>query len=221
MNARRFKHAEEMTAEAARVLGAELAVADARPRAVMLSGGKTPLPVYDILTRNPVRTGPAVHVLFSDERMVRFDSLESNYAAATPMITALGLPRERVLYVHTGLPLQEAADRYDRDLAAFFEGGGTIPLGLLGLGADGHTASLFSAQDAERGRGRLAVAVDREKGADRVSVTPDLLARVERCVFLVAGPDKTEAVEALLNAPGSTVAGVAVTRARSVEVWIA
>jgi len=51
----------------------------------------------------------------------------------------------------------------------FLEGGGCIPLGLLGLGADGHTASLFSLDDVDRGRGRLAIPVQRESGPQRVS----------------------------------------------------
>src|SRR5579859_7130558 len=142
----------------------------------MLSGGGTPLPAYRALAARPPPRNPQLHVLFSDERYVPADSPASNYRHIEPLLAALALPAAAVLRVRTELTLEDAARDYERQLAALLESGLRIGLGLLGLGADGHTASLFSAADIERGRGRLAVAVLRPDGLSAVSVTAELLA---------------------------------------------
>ncbi|MCX5758365.1 MAG: 6-phosphogluconolactonase, partial [Candidatus Hydrogenedentes bacterium] len=129
------------------------------PHAVMLSGGNTPLAAYNALAGSGVVASATARVLFSDERMVPADSLESNFGNAAPMLSALEIRNERLLCVHTELPLEAAADRYDADVAAFFGRGGRIGLGLLGIGVDGHTASLVTLADVERGADRWAIPV--------------------------------------------------------------
>ncbi|GEM_PF-775655 len=135
------------------------------------------------------------------------------------LLDALRIPDERVIKVHTGLALKDAADRYDRELAAFLRHG-DVTLAVLGLGADGHTASLFSSDDIARGRGCFAMAVPRDTPPDRVTVTPDFLLHVQRIVFLVSGPGKTEIVRKFIESPQSVPAGQAVAGASNVELWI-
>jgi len=96
-----------------------------------------------------------------------------------------------------------------------------VGLGLLGLGADGHTASLFGAADLERARGRLAIAVHRPDGMSAVSVTPDLLARVEQPVFVVAGSGKHDALQALTAQDRNLTAWRAVQGCPRVQLWFA
>jgi len=187
--------------------------------AVMLSGGSTPVPAYGALARRGIRPAADRYVLFSDERHVPSDSEASNFHQTRPLIAALALPETRVLRVRTELPLEEAAADYERRLKAMLDAGVGIGLGLLGLGADGHTASLFSAADLERGAGRLAIAVQRPDGRGAVSVTPRLLARVATPVFVVAGADKRDALERFLAGDPGSVARQAVAACPHVEVW--
>jgi len=193
----------------------------ATPSAVMLSGGRTPLAAYEALARSPSAAGPRVHVFFSDERMVPHDAPDSNCGTAAKALAALALPAGRVFTVQTASALDEAAQQYHDTLRRFLEDGGRIPLGLLGLGADGHTASLFTQADLDRAQDRLVIAVPRATPPDRVTVTPNLLRRVERLVVLTAGPDKAAVVQTLLRAPERLVAGRALAGAPSVEVWTA
>ena|SRR5579859_2803202 len=186
----------------------------------MLSGGGTPLPAYRALAARPPPRNPQLHVLFSDERYVPADSPASNYRHIEPLLAALALPAAAVLRVRTELTLEDAARDYERQLAALLESGLRIGLGLLGLGADGHTASLFSAADIERGRGRLAVAVLRPDGLSAVSVTAELLAQVEEPLFVVAGADKREAVRSLLAQDPNLTAWRAVAGCARVELWV-
>src|SRR5678816_3421472 len=89
----------------------------------------------------------------------------------------------------------------------------------LGLGADGHTCSLFSKADLERGRNTDAIAVARPDGRNAVTVTPRVLERAERIVFAVAGADKQTAVRMLLERDPAQVAWCAVSGCREVEIW--
>ena len=187
--------------------------------AVMLAGGTTPMAAYRTLARQPVVHDDRLHVLFSDERYVPADSGASNYHQSRPLLDALALPPESLLRVRTELPLDEAAAAYDAALTTLLSSGIHIGLGLLGLGADGHTASLFTPGDIERARGRYAIPVQRPDGMSAVSVTPELLATVREPVFVVAGAGKEDAVRALLAQDKSLVAWRAVHGCADVELW--
>lgn len=203
-------------------LAERLATAIAAPAtALMLAGGSTPLPAYRALGRRPALAhGTGLRILFSDDRYVPADSPASNYHQAQPLLAALALPPAAVLRVRSELPLADAARDYENQLGALLRSGTRIGLGLLGLGADGHTASLFAAADLERARGHLALAVHRPDGLDAVSVTPALLAQVAEPVFVVAGADKRAAVERLLAQDSQLTAWGAVAGCARVELWV-
>lgn len=196
------------------------AIAAPRPSAIMLSGGTTPLPAYRALGSRPLAHDEGLHILFSDERYVPSDSDASNYFRSRPLLDALALRPEKLLRVRTELPLVEAADDYGRSLGAMLGSGVPVSLGLLGLGADGHTASLFSAADLSRARGRLAIAVQRPDGLSAVSVTPQLLAQVEELIFVVVADGKREAIRALEAQDANLTAWRAVQESAAVELWL-
>jgi 6-phosphogluconolactonase len=214
---RRFASRAALDAALAQRLGQAIAANGAS--AIMLAGGSTPLPAYRALARGPLAHAARLHILFSDERYVPSDSDASNYHQSRPLLDALALPAAAVARVRTELPLEEAAADYERELAALLSSGVRIGLGLLGLGADGHTASLFGAADLERARGHLAIAVHRPDGMSAVSVTPDFLAHVEEPLFVVAGSGKHEAIRALAAQDPNLTAWRAVQGCTRVELW--
>ena len=187
----------------------------------MIPGGRTPLPVFDAIVRKPFPIALTTHIAYTDDRHVPEDSPESNYGASRPMLRALQIPPERTIRVYAELPLAAAAERYHKDLKSFVDGGGWIGVAFLGLGPDGHTCSLFSQADLDRGRNRYAVAVERPSGPHRVSVTPALLEETERVILLATGSDKHAVADQLLRDPGSVIAGRAVMGCANVELWIA
>jgi 6-phosphogluconolactonase len=219
LTTRRFPARAALDAALAQRLGQ--AISANGPSAIMLSGGTTPLPAYRALARGPLPHDDRLHILFSDERYVPSDSDASNYHQSRPLLDALALPAAAVARVRTELPLDEAAADYERQLAALVNSGVRIGLGLLGLGADGHTASLFGAADLERARGHLAIAVHRPDGMSAVSVTPGLLARVGEPLFVVAGPGKHDAIQALAARDQHLIAWRAVQGCTDVELWVA
>ena len=147
------------------------------------------------------------------------DSEASNYHRARPLLDSLALAPESLLRVRTELPLEEAAEDYEQAVGALLDSGVRISLGLLGLGADGHTASLFSGADIARASGHLAIAVHRPDGMSAVSVTPRLLAQVDALLFVVAGEDKRSALQALQAHDPHLTAWLAVQERPAAELW--
>jgi 6-phosphogluconolactonase len=203
-------------------LAGRLAGALAEPgrSGVMLSGGTTPLPAYRALARGALPHDEQLHILFSDDRYVPSDSDASNYHQSRALLEALALEPGRLIRVRTELTLEDAAADYERQLASLLGSGARVGLGLLGLGAEGHTASLFSLADLERARGRLAIAVHRPDGMSAVSVTPQFLGHVREPLFVVAGNGKEAAVRALMAGDPLQPAWRAVQDCPAAELWV-
>jgi 6-phosphogluconolactonase len=188
--------------------------------AVMLAGGSTPLPAYRAIARQMGAHDDRLHILFSDDRYVAADAAASNYFQSRPLLDVLALSPESLLRVDPRLPLVQAAQDYEDQLSRLLSSGVRIGLGLLGLGADGHTASLFSSTDLERARGHYAIPVQRPDGLAAVSVTPELIATVAEPLFVVAGPEKEEALRRLLAQDETLIAWRAVQGCVHAEVWM-
>jgi len=191
------------------------------PVAIMLSGGSTPLPAYRSLAARAPQPAAGLKILFSDDRYVPSTADASNFHQSLPLIEALALPESSVLRVRTELPLERAAEDYEQRLDALLRDGTRFALGLLGLGADGHTASLFDAGDIQRARGHRAIPVNRPDGMQAVSVTPEVLQRFEDLVFIVAGADKHNAVQSLLNGDTRIAATLAIADRGQTQLWLA
>jgi 6-phosphogluconolactonase len=189
------------------------------PPVIMLAGGHTPIPAYrEVARRRPPR-GDALTIIYSDDRYVPPDSDSSNYHATRPLLDALGLSENQVLRVRTELPLEEAAQDYESSLRTLLQAGAHIGLALLGLGPDGHTASLFRPENLEQSRHHLAIAVQRPDGMQGISVTPDFLANVAEPLFVVAGSGKHDAIAAFIRQDPNLVALRAVAGCPRVELW--
>lgn len=216
---KRFACRDDLYQAVANLLAVHIEKPFGKPHAVMLAGGKTPMPVYEEVARRRLKAADDLFLMYSDERMAPETSPESNYGNTRFLVDSLGLEEGHLIRVQTGLELKKAAEQYGEALGRYVKAGGRITVGLLGLGADGHTASLFTAEDVRKGAGAMAVAIRRPEKPDRVSVTPDLLKRVETIIFLVVGADKREAIQRLLKQPERCPAGMAVQAARSVQLW--
>ena len=187
---------------------------------IMLSGGHTPLPAYREVARRRPPHGDKLTIIYSDDRYVPADSDASNYHATRPLIDALGLPESQVLRVRTELPLAEAASDYESCLRTLLASGAGIGLALLGLGPDGHTASLFRPEHLQQSRGHLAIPVQRPDGMQGISVTPDFLANVAEPLFVVAGNGKHDAIAKFIAQDPNLVALRAVAACPRVELWL-
>jgi len=185
------------------------AVADHGRFSWALSGGSTPRDLYRLLASDEYRgrmPWNAIHFFWGDERHVPPDHPDSNFRMAREaMLDAVPVPPGNIHRVPAEEPdASRAAAEYEATLRSFFGlSEGEWPrfdLILLGLGKDGHTASLFPGGDAVNERERLVVApwVEAQK-TFRVTFTPLVLNHARRAMFLAAGDDKAEALRAVLE----------------------
>ncbi len=165
--------------------------------AVALAGGATPRPTYALLAEQPLAQEvewPRVEVFWGDERCVPPDHLDSNYRMARcALLDHVPIPRENVHRIPGELPPQEAAAAYRLELQEALGAAGHFDLVLLGMGSDGHTASLFPGTAAVDEEERSVVAVYVPKlGAWRVTLTLPVINAARHVIFLVAGAEKAE-----------------------------
>jgi 6-phosphogluconolactonase len=228
MDALRREPDAEAVARAAAAEVTAIASAAVRERGrftVALAGGTTPRRLYELLADpdQPWRGQVAwdrVHVFFGDERHVPPGHPESNYRMAHEALLR-HVVVARVHRIPGELPdAARAAAAYQAELEVAFgldaraDPPPSLDLVLLGLGADGHTASLFPGSGAlEERRAWVAAPFVERLGASRITLTLPVLVRAGRVVFVVAGAGKAGAVEKTFACPpGSTATPAARVR---------
>jgi 6-phosphogluconolactonase len=201
---------EAVAREAARrFIGHAAAAIQQRGRfAVALSGGTTPKRLYELLAQESFRERvdwSLVHFFWGDERFVPSTNQASNYhMTEVALLNALELNNGNVHRVRTEMDSADAAAAaYEREIASFFQvGPGEIPkfdLVLLGLGTNGHIASLFPHSKLLNETARLVAAeyIDEVKQS-RISLSAPVLNAAREVLFLVTGADKAGVVNEVL-----------------------
>lgn len=173
--------------------------------AAALSGGGTPAGFYRKLALfGEPSLWSGTHIFMVDERLVPPDSLDSNFRMMDEtLFSKAPIPRENIHPVRTDGPPELCAERYASELSAFFRPQkGSMPvfdLVLLGLGEDGHTASLFPGSDALREKESFTASVPDEQRHGRVTLTCPVLNSAKNVFFLVTGQRKAEVLERLVE----------------------
>ena len=178
---------------------------------VALSGGSSPRPAYErVAVLRP--DWSRVELWWVDERCVAPDDGHSNYRMIREaLLDGLSRPPGSVHRIRGELSTEEAAAEYDTALD-----GVRLTFALLGVGPDGHTASLFPNAPTLDESGRRAVAAEAglEPFVPRVTMTRGVLAAAETLVFLVTGESKAEAVERAFAQPPSPETPASLVRGR-------
>ncbi len=169
---------------------------------IALSGGNTPKPVYERLALARLDWA-RVYVAFGDERCVPPDDPRSNYhMARAALLDRVPIPATNVLRMRGEDPPEAAAARYADDLRNALGENGRLDLVLLGLGDNGHTASIFPglATVAETSRSVVAAYVE-VVGMWRLTLTPPAINAARRVAFLASGAGKAEVLHRVLQGP--------------------
>lgn len=181
---------------------------------IVLAGGSTPRRAYELAA---AADWSAATVWFGDERCVPPEDERSNWKMADDaLFSRLKAPPAEIFRMHGELSPEDAAHRYAVEI--FEHEAAPFDLLLLGLGGDGHTASLFPGKPAIEQRNALVAAVP-EAGLDpfvpRITLTVPTLVRARQTIFLVTGESKVEAVEASFRSERSmTPAGIVARKSR-------
>jgi 6-phosphogluconolactonase len=197
----------------------------AAPFRLCLSGGSTPRAAYNLLARRNDVDWDCTELFFGDERFVPHDSPDSNYRMARESLLAGGNvhPRALLAMPTDGTP-QGCADAYEEILRQQYGASLLDPavplfdLLLLGLGADGHTASLIPGQPVLKERKAWVAPVPQGRDEVRLTLTYPALESSKRTLFLVAGADKAEAVVRVRSGDAALPAGA--LRPLGEVVWL-
>lgn len=200
---------------------------------VALSGGSTPLSLFELLASPPFASKidwRHVHICWGDERSVPPDDARSNYRmACDALLDHVPIPEAHIHRMRGEDVPERAAAAYEAELRALFDGSEaydefpSLDLILLGLGTDGHTASLFPSGSALREQSRWVVADYVESVSMwRITLTLPLINASRYVLFLVAGAEKADVVQRILAAPGfaPSLPAALVVPARGLLRWI-
>jgi len=179
---------------------------------IALAGGSTPKTLYGLLASNPLLQAKVpwskIQFFFGDERHVPPDNAESNFCMANEaMLAKVPIDPKQVhrIKAEKRNPAQAAVEYEDDLRTSFGLAAGQLPrfdLVLLGMGPEGHTASLFPGTKALKEERRLVVSNWVGKlYTDRITLTPPVLINAARVIFMVHGEEKAPALKAVLEGP--------------------
>jgi 6-phosphogluconolactonase len=178
---------------------------------VAISGGSTPRPMHRLLSETPYVTAipwQGTHLFWADERMVPYESPESNFGLAkADFVERVPLPVQQLHPMPTWCPTSEGAAIYQAELQGLFQRFGSdrpvFDLIFLGIGTDGHTASLFPDPGGAAVKGDPDIWVMGTRGGtpkvDRLTLTYSVLNNAKAIVFLAAGREKADIVKVILE----------------------
>ena len=194
------KDADALAARAVELIAERMTGCDT-PFRMVLSGGTTPVAAYRVLARKAGLPWECVELFFSDERFVPPDHHNSNYRMVRETLLAGGVVQPRkLLAIPTDDTPASAAARYDEMLRQQYGAGELEPgvplfdLTLLGLGDDGHTASLLPGQPVLQERERWVAPVPEGRSEPRITLTYPALESSRLILFLVSGAAKRDAL---------------------------
>jgi 6-phosphogluconolactonase len=207
----RHRDGEAVARAAAGAVAGRIAAGVARRGAfsLVLAGGSTPKRAYELLAaEHGGLPWESVHVFWGDESCVPPDDPDSNYAMSkTALLDRVSIPAANVHRIRGELGASIAADECERDLRAYFgaKAAPAFDLVLLGMGEDGHTASLFPGNAALAETKRWAVPVETTAKAPRwrVSLSMTALSAASEAMFLVTGAGKRAVLAEIVANPAA------------------
>ncbi|CAH1905907.1 6-phosphogluconolactonase [Candidatus Nitrotoga sp. HW29] len=184
---------------------------------IVLAGGTTPRHVYESL-RNADADWAAWHIYFGDERCLPADHVERNsWMAAQAWLNHVAIPRTQIHFIPTEEGARAAASAYTQTLADIE----LFDLVLLGLGEDGHTASLFPGHELANTTDAPAVIVVENAPKyppQRISLSAHRLSMAHKVIFIVSGAMKQQAVENWRD--GIAIPAAAVSPTNGVDIYL-
>jgi 6-phosphogluconolactonase len=196
---------------------------------VAISGGETPRELYRRLG-DPAAASSVpwaeTHVFWVDERCVPADDPRSNFGAAwRDLLARVPVPKANVHPVDGKSPPEDGAANYELELVRSFHlrknQFPVFDLVVLGMGKDGHTASLFPGSSALSEERRRVVAVHGGVPAvDRITLTRPVLNRARRILFLVTGREKSETVQAVLSGADNALPAATIRPVHGECLWL-
>lgn len=181
---------------------------EGRPAHISLSGGSTPKLLFKTLAAAPYNQAiqwQNLHFWWGDDRMVDPSEPESNYGEVQKLLfDHIAIPAENIHRIRGEAPVEQELVRFQNELAEVVPNG-EFDWIILGMGADGHTASLFPHQTNFDDENLAVIAKHPETGQVRISKTAKLLEQAKRITYLVTGAAKAEILKEIQSTPAENL----------------
>ena len=175
-----------------------------RPVHISLSGGSTPKLLFKTLAQAPYNQEVRwenLHFWWGDDRMVLPTDPESNYGEVQKLLfDYIQIPAENIHRIRGEAPVEQELQRFEQELSAVVPNG-VFDWIILGMGGDGHTASLFPHQTNFADQNLAVIAKHPESGQIRISKTAKLIEQAKRITYLVTGAAKAEILKEIQSTP--------------------
>lgn len=160
---------------------------------IAFSGGKTPIRFFQLLAREDI-SWKNINVFLVDERWVPLDDPDSNYRMIRLfLLKNITIPNENIHHIHYSSSIEKSRKEYENDILKYFKGNIIFDLIFLGVGNDGHTASIFEKNEVDLSE-NVVVTSSRRHPHRRISLGMNVINRAERKIFL-SGPEKISVIE--------------------------
>ena len=169
---------------------------------IALSGGNTPLSFYEKLANKINIKWDKTHIFFVDDRMVKDDSNVSNtHQIKKVLLDKIVIPEENIHFIDKSLDENDAALEYELEIKSFFkEEVPSFDFILLGIGEDGHMASLFPHSDTLKEKNKLVVSSStKQESFFRISFSLKLINHTKVVVFMVVGNNKARIIKKIIQ----------------------
>ncbi|MFZ7142274.1 6-phosphogluconolactonase [Avibacterium avium] len=181
---------------------------EGRPVHISLSGGSTPKLLFKTLAAAPYNQAiqwQNLHFWWGDDRMVDPSDPESNYGEVQKLLfDHIAIPAENIHRIRGEAPVEQELSRFQQELSAVISDG-VFNWIILGMGADGHTASLFPHQTNFDDENLAVIAKHPETGQVRISKTAKLIEQAKRITYLVTGASKAEILKEIQTTPAENL----------------
>ena len=179
-----------------------------RPVHISLSGGSTPKLLFKTLAQAPYKNEiqwQNLHFWWGDDRMVEPTNPESNYGEVQKLLfDHIQIPAENIHRIRGEEPVEPELKRFEQELSAVIPNG-VFDWIILGMGADGHTASLFPHQTDFNDPNFAVIAKHPESGQIRISKTAKLIEQAKRITYLVTGASKAGILKEIQTTPAENL----------------
>jgi 6-phosphogluconolactonase len=182
------------------------AVQDKSIKHIALSGGSTPALLFNMLTSNTYKqkiNWQNIHLWWGDERAVAPDNSESNFGLAQKLLLGkIDIPPDNIHRIKGELKPDKAAKEYQQEMIDNIPLISNVPAfdwTILGMGEDGHTASLFKTNDNFFTNNLTSVTVHPQSGQKRISLSKKTLCASKHITFMVTGGKKTKIINQILG----------------------
>lgn len=172
---------------------------------VALSGGNSPINFYKILSGiNDRFNWDKIFIFMVDERFVPSDHIDNNYKMIKEnLLKNINIPEKNLFPINTNLPFDKSAIDYEMRIIDFFKKKEISPgfdLVFLGIGYDGHTASLFPENNILNEKDKFAAFVEDKKiNHKRITITLPLINNSKKIIFLVTGENKAQIIKEIID----------------------